>query len=141
MRRLFVDTAFWIAWIDPHDVLHEQVGRLAADIFAGPVHLVTTDAVLYEVLAFFSRGGSALRGVAAQTARDILSESTVQCVQVDRQLLDRGLALYEQRSDKTYSLTDCISMIICRDQGIIDVLTSDKDFEQEGFNRLLAAPA
>ena len=57
------------------------------------------------------------------------------------QLLERAIDLYEQRPDKTYSLTDCISMIICRDRGITDVLTSDKDFEQEGFTRLLVAPA
>jgi predicted nucleic acid-binding protein len=41
-----------------------------------------------------------------------------------------------QRSDKGYSLTDCISMIIMRQMGIAEVLTHDKHFTQEGFSIL-----
>ena len=45
--------------------------------------------------------------------------------------------MYESRLDQRYSLTDCISMLICRDRGITDVLTHDGDFRAEGFNVLL----
>jgi predicted nucleic acid-binding protein len=36
------------------------------------------------------------------------------------------------RRDKGYSLTDCISMQTMRSEGIIDALTNDVHFEQEG---------
>ncbi|HXH70688.1 MAG TPA: hypothetical protein VNI60_10205 [Pyrinomonadaceae bacterium] len=45
--------------------------------------------------------------------------------------------LYQKRLDKGYSLTDCISMNICRERGIADVLTTDNHFIQEGFRVLL----
>lgn len=48
-----------------------------------------------------------------------------------------GLDLYGARPDKGYSLTDCISMQTMRDRGIVEVLTHDHHFEQEGFVLLL----
>jgi hypothetical protein len=48
-----------------------------------------------------------------------------------------GFALYKARSDKRYSLTDCISMEAMRDESITEVLTHDNHFTQEGFSVLL----
>ena len=53
-----------------------------------------------------------------------------------RDLFLSALDLYESRSDKAYSLTDCISMNVMRSEGLTDVLTNDHHFEQEGFTRL-----
>jgi predicted nucleic acid-binding protein len=47
-----------------------------------------------------------------------------------------GLDLYEGRPDKGYSLADCISMQFMRREGLIDVLTNDRHFEQEGFRAI-----
>jgi len=49
----------------------------------------------------------------------------------------KGLELYASRLDKGYSLTDCISMNICREFDITEILTHDHHFEQEGFRILL----
>jgi len=46
------------------------------------------------------------------------------------------MSLYEARPDKGYSLTDCISMQTMRREGITEVLTDDRHFEQEGFHAL-----
>jgi uncharacterized protein len=47
-----------------------------------------------------------------------------------------GIALYDARPDKEYSLTDCISMQTMRREGLTEVLTNDRHFEQEGFRAL-----
>jgi predicted nucleic acid-binding protein len=47
-----------------------------------------------------------------------------------------GLELYRARTDKGYSLTDCISMQTMRREGLTDALTNDRHFEQEGFHAL-----
>jgi predicted nucleic acid-binding protein len=52
------------------------------------------------------------------------------------QMLEAGLALYQARPDKGYSLTDCISMQIMRRRGLTDALTGDRHFEREGFRAL-----
>jgi uncharacterized protein len=48
-----------------------------------------------------------------------------------------GLALYERRPDKKYSLADCITMNVMKREGIKEILTNDHHFVQEGFVRLL----
>ena len=48
-----------------------------------------------------------------------------------------GLALYERRPDKQYSLVDCISMNVMRQKQVQEILTHDRHFSQEGFTRLL----
>jgi predicted nucleic acid-binding protein len=50
------------------------------------------------------------------------------------------LALYDQRPDKSWSLTDCISFQIMEDRGISAALTGDHHFEQAGFVALLQPP-
>ena len=48
-----------------------------------------------------------------------------------------GLEFYVARSDKSYSMVDCMSMQVMRNRDLNDVLTHDHHFEQEGFNTLL----
>jgi len=45
--------------------------------------------------------------------------------------------LYAERPDKGWSLTDCISFVVMRQQGITQALTGDHHFEQAGFTALL----
>ena len=51
--------------------------------------------------------------------------------------MERGLALYDARPDKQWSLTDCISFLVMQDRRITEALTGDHHFEQAGFTALL----
>jgi predicted nucleic acid-binding protein len=93
--------------------------------------------VVVEVLAHFSDQGPHWRANAARWVRDVLHGDSVEVVPQTRESILRGLALYERRPDKAYSLTDCISMATMRKRGLTDVLTADQHFTQEGFHRLL----
>ena len=53
--------------------------------------------------------------------------------------VEQGLALFEARLDKGYSITDCISMNTMGRIGATEVLTLDHHFAQEGFNRVEVA--
>jgi predicted nucleic acid-binding protein len=46
-------------------------------------------------------------------------------------------SLYKARPDKGYSLTDCVSMQVMRQEGIAEILTHDNYFTQEGFSILI----
>lgn len=54
------------------------------------------------------------------------------------ELYRRGIDLYETRPDKSWSLTDCISMVVMQDHDVIEALTADRHFEQAGLVPLLA---
>ena len=53
------------------------------------------------------------------------------------QLLQEGIDFFDQRPDKEWSLTDCISFVVMHKEGITEALTGDKHFEQAGFVALL----
>ena len=51
--------------------------------------------------------------------------------------LEQGMQLYERRQDKRWSMTDCISLVVMREERITEALTADHHFEQAGFTTLL----
>ena len=135
MRLVFADTLYWGAALHPHDQYRTQAIRVRKAL--GEVRLVTTDEVLTELLDGLAQRGSALRNAAARAARRIVSGESVTVHPQSRESFLVGLRLYEQRSDKGYSLVDCVSMTTMRRQGITEVLTNDRHFIQEGFRVLL----
>ena len=58
-------------------------------------------------------------------------------VPASRELFQRGVELFTQRPDKDWSLTDCPSYVVMKEQDIEDALTTDPHFEQAGFTVLL----
>ena len=103
----------------------------------GDAELVTTADVLVEVLAAVAKSSTAVRGAAAAMVRKILESETVAVVPQSHESFLSGLALFEDRHDKGYNLTDCISMLTMRAMDIAEVLTFDHHFRQEGFTVLL----
>lgn len=135
MRLIFVDTHFWVALINPTDQWRDQA--LIASRNLGTCSLVTTDEVLTEILNYFCEARRELREQAVLEVRAILLNQNVEVVSCTHAAFLDAIDLYEHRPDKGYSLTDCISMNICRVRRITDVLTNDDHFKQEGFNTLL----
>ena len=93
-------------------------------------NVITTEEVLSEVLTFFA-ADSWLRNRAVQTVREIISDDAVRIIPQSHESFLSGFELYAIRPDKGYSLTDCM-----RRDGLTDVLTNDRHFEQEGFRAL-----
>lgn len=129
MSAVFADTFYWIALTTPLDAAHERAGKFVDDV-------VTTQEVLIEYLNFFSSGPEHLRRNAAKSMRAILRDPTVRVIPQSNRSFHMGLELFHARPDKGYSLTDCISMQVMRQEGLTAVLTHDRHFEQEGFRAL-----
>jgi predicted nucleic acid-binding protein len=98
--------------------------------------IVTTDEVLTEYLTFFSTASEPFRRRAADGVEGLLRSSVVRVIPQSRESFRAGLQLYRARPDKGYSLVDCISMQTMRREGLTEVLTNDRHFEQEGFRAL-----
>jgi predicted nucleic acid-binding protein len=72
---------------------------------------------------------------------ELLSNPKVEVVWVDKILHQEAVNLLLARPDKTYSLCDAVSFVLMRKRGIVEALTTDRHFEQEGFTRLLQSEA
>jgi predicted nucleic acid-binding protein len=61
----------------------------------------------------------------------------IEVVWVDSGLHERAMRLLAEREDKRRTLCDAVSFILMGANGIGEALTTDHDFEQAGFVRLL----
>lgn len=134
MTALFADAFYWIALADINDSVHKRALALTAE--RATSRIVTTDEVLTEYLTYFSAASGQLRRRAAEGVEGLLASSVVRVIPQSRESFRAGLQLYGARPDKGYSLLDCISMQTMRREGLTEVLTGDRHFEQEGFRAL-----
>lgn len=135
MKAVFADTLYWVALELVGDPWHKPVVDCIRNLGTRP--RVTTQEVLTEYLNTLSSWGEYYRLRGTQTVNDILEDIQVTVIEQSEKSFLEGIALYRQRLDKGYSLTDCISMNTCRTMGITEVLTADHHFTQEGFTILI----
>ena len=134
MTAIFADTFYWVALTNVRDSSHEEAKKFSRSLSSAS--LVTTEPVLIEYLNYFAAWGQEFRLMASTSAKSMLSSSTVIVLPLTAELFLAGVELYAARPDKGYSLTDCISMVAMRQQGLIEALTNDRHFDQEGFRAL-----
>jgi predicted nucleic acid-binding protein len=134
MKKVFADSHYWIALAKPRDQWEEAAK--AARALLGEALIVTTDEVLTEFLAALS-SVKYLRQLAAKMVRSILENPNVKVIPQTRDSFLKGLIFYESRNDKQYSLIDCISMNVMKNESLVEVLTNDRHFEQEGYTVLI----
>lgn len=97
--------------------------------------LVTTEFVIIEVADALSSPVLRAQTVAYIEAMERFPLLTI--VPSSPELLAAGWALYRQRPDKEWGLTDCISFAVMTERQLTDAFTSDHHFEQAGFRKLL----
>ena len=131
MNAVFADTFFYLALLDDTEPDHERA--LAESKISRLI--VTTEFVLLEL------GNACAR---AEDHADFLAlvagmraSPRVKIIPLASELFNRGLARMRERSDKNWSLTDCISFVVMEAEGIREALTGDQHFEQAGFKALL----
>lgn len=132
-RRLFLDTAFVQAWFNRNDQHHQRAVRWAPTLDAA-AEVWTTEAVLVEIGNALSRTN---RAAAVDFINGAYSTANVRVVQVDTTLLREALKLYENRADKEWGLTDCISFVVMNAQRLTEALSPDHHFTQAGFEALM----
>ena len=103
----------------------------------GDFSIFTTDEILTETLNYFAESGNYFRGIVTREIEKILLDEKIQIADATHENFLNGFQLYQNRLDKGYSLTDCISMNVMREHGILEILTHDGHFTQEGFQILL----
>jgi predicted nucleic acid-binding protein len=131
MRRLFADTFFFYAFLNAGDLAHDQAVAVSATATA---NLLTTEWVLTELADGLARVEDRQKFV--EFHQELRNDSRVTILSSDGQLFLEGINLYASRPDKEWTLTDCISFVVMRREGLTEALTGDRHFEQAGFRAL-----
>jgi len=132
MKAVFADTSFFLASLNPDDQLHAKAIALSREITGTRL---TTGFVLLEVANAMSRAGQRSQFVEFYTW--LCEHPRVRMIPASEELFHRGYELYAARKDKDWSLTDCISFVVMRDECLSGALTHDQHFEQAGYRALL----
>jgi uncharacterized protein len=132
VKPVFADSFYFIALFNERDHAHRRVSEFEQTLNRP---LVATAWILTELADACAETPS--RTFVAEFIRDVTKFPTFQIIPFSEELFERGLELYLKRRDKGWSLTDCISFVVMKDEGISDALTGDKHFEQAGFRALL----
>jgi uncharacterized protein len=132
MSRLFVDSFYFFAILNPSDAAHAKAVEFSKHHAAS---LVTTTVVLIEVADGLAR--TVNRRAFQQIISSLRAVASNEIVSLSDDLFEKGVKLYDARPDKHWSLTDCVSFVVMAERGLQDALTGDHHYEQAGFTALL----
>lgn len=137
MNAVFGDTSYYVAILTPSDSHHAA----AWEIGRNRLRMVVTEFVLLELADFMA--GAIGRRRMPEFIASLRADPDTKIIPLSTALLDAGLDLYNRRPDKIWSLTDCISFVVMKQEGLTEALTADRHFHQAGFKALLrhAPPA
>ena len=133
--ELFLDSSYAIALAASSDQLHSRALELADEIEAEAQRLITTRGVLLEIGNALSK--QRYRVAAVQLLSSLESDPKVEITPLTNDLYHQAFDLFQNRLDKDWGLTDCVSFVVMQSRSIVDVLSSDEHFEQAGFRALL----
>jgi predicted nucleic acid-binding protein len=134
MSRLFLDTGFLIALEAEDDEHHLAARQHWNELMKAPPRLVTTTYIFDEVVTFFNSRNRHPKAV--EIGQRLLRSPRISMVPVDAPLFGAGWRYFQDRPDKRYSLTDCISFIVMEQEGLREALSFDGHFNQAGFVRM-----
>ena len=127
MKLVFADTYYFLARLNAYDPHRARVLAYAGRVQA---RLLTTEWVLLEL-------ADALAATRFRTQLNgYLQHLTALAVVIrpDRELWEEALKFYHQHDDKAWSLTDCLSFVVMRRNGVTTALTGDHHLKQAGFD-------
>ena len=134
-NRVFLDASYAIALSIPRDPYHSRALEIADILEERSISAVTTRGVMLEIGNALSR--QRFRREAVSLLTDLETDPSIEIVQITESLYQRALRLFQDRPDKDWGLTDCVSFTVMQDYGLTSALTSDNHFIQAGFRALL----
>jgi predicted nucleic acid-binding protein len=132
MTAAFADTHFYVALLSRRDKHHSAATNWATQHRR---RIVTTEFVLLETANFCRSSRDRKRFTSFAAALETNPLTTI--IACDSTWFHRGLVRFASRSDKQWSLTDCISFAVMEEYGLSEALTDDHHFEQAGFTVVL----
>lgn len=128
MKRVFADTFLFFAFLNPRDAAHREACRFL-DEFNGD--LITTEWVLTELADGFATVENRRQFMDFHST--IRTDPSMHVIEASGELFQEGMNLYSARPDKEWTLTDCISFVVMKREGLELALTGDHHFAQAGF--------
>ena len=129
--NLFADSGAWQALYDAGDKYHALAGDAFRSLTGQRVIFYITDYVFDETVTLVR--GRARHRQATLCGDWLIRSPRVRLVYVTPQIWNEAWEMFKQYDDKNFSFTDCTSFVVMRQQGLRDVFSFDRHFEQMGY--------
>ena len=131
-EKVFVDTSALYAFINAKDPDHDAVKEYLEN-FQG--QLITTNFIFDETITLvLARMGY---DTAVTTGKTLLNPKIFTMIRIRISDENGAWEFFLNRSDKTYSFTDCTSFVMMKKMGIAKSLATDPNFQKEGFQTVI----
>lgn len=137
MSNIFVDTSGWGSLVDSSEIYHQNAVNIYRKAIKDKSKLITTNYIISELTALLSSPLRIPRVQIIEFIESLKISNYVQIIHIDQHLDNLAWDLFKARPDKNWSLVDCSSFVLMKQQNLTQVLTNDHHFEQAGFIRLL----
>jgi predicted nucleic acid-binding protein len=136
LKKVFVDTSGWIAFIDAGDADHLKVREFLQSAI-GKFRLVTTDFVVYETLTYLN---CSLKN--SRLAKDfyVKAKNTMglEVIAISRQIAEKSLEeFFFKFGDKFLSVVDATSFLTMKQLELSLALSLDEHYIQAGFQLVI----
>jgi predicted nucleic acid-binding protein len=138
LRKVFLDTAFFIGLLNVHDQHHQSAEQVDAALLENDCDLYTSQMVLTEVLNGLSDKGKHVRLAAGDYVQELARAVSV--VKQTPELFNAAFDVFRQYKDKEWGLVDCSSFVIMEECDIHEAATTDEHFKQMGRRILMRSP-
>ncbi|QYK47569.1 MAG: type II toxin-antitoxin system VapC family toxin [Phycisphaeraceae bacterium] len=133
--RVFLDTHVLLAAINADDRHHEAATDLLRLLAENRCRVIVSDWVLAEFLSAAAK--PPMRAAAILAIGDLHASRLTSIIPATRKTWDTAFDLYRLRKDKSWSLIDCTSIVLCRSHRVRKVATHDHHFVQAGLEILI----
>ena len=131
-EAVFVDSFAWIAAINKSDNYHEISLKTIETLLKKGLKLVTSNYVIVETINALSK--AEFRKAVIEFVDKLEMSPSVEIIKITDEMYNNAWALYQQRMDKDWGITDCTSFEVMRMFNINKAFTNDKHFEQAGYS-------
>lgn len=128
----FVDTSAILAVLDADERNHTRAAKAWRSLIEAEEPMVTTSYIVVETFALVQHrlGIAAIR---------VLQDDVLPLIRIrwiDEEIHRRAAAAILAAARRRLTLVDCVSFEVMRDEGIRIAFTLDRDFADQGFDRI-----
>ncbi|MBD3391959.1 MAG: PIN domain-containing protein [Chitinivibrionales bacterium] len=131
-ETVFIDTGAWFAGIAKNDQHHDEAMKHRDRLLKQKDRFITTNLIIHEATMLLERKVS--KKEAIKFLKAVVKDHLVDIVHADEDVEQEGVALYQKYKDQDFSVTDCISFVVMKREGIKRAFTFDKHFKTMRFS-------
>lgn len=129
-HKLFIDTGALLSYYNDRDQYYPKSLEAWRTVQEQNCHLIITNHVIDELATHLAR----INGYLYSASKvEKIYEAGFQIIYANKKIEQEALKLFKKFSDQKFTFTDCVSMVVMKQEGLETAFTFDSDFYVGGF--------